>query len=41
VKTARDAVVVIMRESTRLTSVTRRIGIFYNDDTQWHGRGVP
>ena len=41
VKTARDAVVVIMRESTRLTSVTRRIGIFYNDDTQWHARGVP
>jgi len=27
---------VIMRESTRLTSVARRIGIFYNDDTQWH-----
>ena len=27
---------VIMRASTRPTSVARRIGIFYNDDTQWH-----
>ena len=25
----------------RDTDLFHMIGIFYNDDTQWHGRGVP